>query len=208
MSVSLHVLLLDLAKFKAIQGSGDHRLLRKILREKKEDSADQDEFLSSDDLTVAEAIGHVIDGKIDPKARPLFQYEHAAAVIADTIGEVLDSGPLEAGRTDFWDEVDQVIRTRLRKVRAPKSAWPGLSELLDRGPLLKIPVDRENPLGTGFLTAREVVRALRISETFDLESREGLGKLRWPQEALEGACFYRGWLKFAGRRGLGLFFHC
>lgn len=211
MSVSLNVVMLDLAKFKGIQGSGDRFLLRKVFREKKEMIADRDEFLPSHEqpwLSLADAVRQIIDGHINRKARPLSQFEHAAAVIADTVGETLDAGPLGASRTAFWDEVDQVIRTRLRKTGALKSAWPGLSELLGRGPLLRIPLDHENPLGTGYLTAREVGRALRVAETIDLESGEGLGKLRWPREALEGACFCGRWLKSAGGRGLGLFLHC
>jgi hypothetical protein len=210
-SISLYVAMLDLEEFRAVQGSCDRALLQNVLRKKKEEIADRDEFLSGDyepHLSVAEAIHQIIDGHIDRKAQPLCQFEHAAALIADTLGETLDPGPFAASRTEFWDEVNTVIRRKLRRAGARESAWPRLPEVLARGPLLRVPLDRENPLGTGYLTARQVVRAWRAGEALNLEIADAVGKLRWPEDTLEGARCYRLWFKAATAKGFGLFLHC
>jgi hypothetical protein len=211
MSLDLHVVELDLAALQAAKGSGNRTLLRRVLRSESERIADHDEEFRSDTepyLPLGEAIRQVIDGKIDRLATPRIQFEHAVALIADTLGRPLDADLFQESRPGFWDEVDRVIQRRLRAADASETACPGLWKVLERGPFPKVPLDPHMSLGSGYLTSREVARALAVAKTLDLDSTRGLGRLRWPAEALEGANLYRGWLAAAAANGRGLYFHC
>ncbi|MGH9895286.1 MAG: hypothetical protein ACREA0_25535, partial [bacterium] len=159
-------------------------------------------------LSLPSAMEQIVLGTIDPNAAPKFQFEHAAVLLADSLGERLDATFFEDTRTALWDEVDSVISARQANDSGAASSWPTLSQVLDRGPLLKVPLDSSMPLGTGYLTKLEVAQAWEAAENLDLESEEGLPELEWTDEALEGARVYRQWLEQTTRGDLGLFLHC
>jgi hypothetical protein len=213
MSRDLYVSKLDLEKFRAVQGSGDEELLRRLLEDKRVEIEQLDRHFR--ELTaphpyvpLAVALEQIINGRIDEGSTPRFPFESAAALIADHLGEPLENTWLFEAKESFWREVDLVIRKRRRAAGVPKSVWPAFHELLERGPLLAVPLDPELPLGTGYLTASEVQEAASATERVDLEDAEGLDDLTWPEEALEAAWEYRGWLREASADGRGLFFHC
>ena len=213
MSRDLYVCMIDLEKFKSVAGSGDRELLERVLHDRQDLIAAHDEdyreswpLESYTPLSVA--LGQIITGTIDPGLTPRFQFEHAVALLADALGEPLETIAFLETRAPFWEEINRVIRQRSRAARLPDSDWPTLDELLERGPLLEVPIDPSLRLGTGYLTGGEIERAAAAVACVDLESTEGLDNLTWPEEALEAAEEYRGWLREAASRRLGLFFHC
>jgi hypothetical protein len=213
MSRDLYVLLLDLDKLKGVQGSGDRRLLKRILREKEAELLGYDECFRKDPALapyapLATAIEQIIIGPLQRQRTLHFQFEAAAAMIADILGKPLASEPLMEARERFWVEVDTVIRKKRTTAGLPKSGWPMLAEILKRGPLLKVPLDRRMRLGTGYLTAEEVRNAFAATGRSNLEDTQGLDKLTWPDLAMEAVRQYQNWLRQAAAKKLGLFFHC
>jgi hypothetical protein len=205
--------MLDIERFRSLQGSNDDALLASVLDRSRDLIARHDEYFRGFPDVVryaplAEAIEQILRGKIDSGLTPLFQFEHAAALLADTLGERLDAGLFSECAPAFWDEVDTVIRRRLSAAGHPESAWPPLSKILERGPCLEIPLDPRWPLGSGFLDAGAVRTAAEVSETLDLEDQDGTTEdLEWPEEALDASRQFRGWLRRAAGKGSGLYFH-
>ncbi len=204
--------MLDLAKFKAIQGSKDEGLVNAIRQTREEEIRHHDDYFrdwvdgnSYSSLMVA--VEQIVNGRVDSKLAPMFQFEHAAAIIADVVGHSLDADLLTEAKEAFWDEVDLMIKKYRSKAHIKKSIWPTLREILNRGPLLDIPLDTRTRLGTGYLTASEVQKANDVVNNIDLEVGIGLN-LTWPEEAQEAVESYRGWIRTAYTSGLALFFHC
>src|SRR5262245_33588926 len=171
MSLDLYVCMLDLEKFRAVLGSGDRNLLRRITRQLRAEIESYDAyFLGSEPgaQPLAVVIAQIIDGKLDPST-PRFQFEGAAVMIADALGELLPVETLREASGAFCDEVDYLIAF-LRDVNgiAPKTL-PTIGEILERGPLLKIPLDPKMRLGSGYLTTREVTRAHSAIMCLDLD---------------------------------------
>ena len=208
--MGLNVYKLDLDQFRAIQGSGYSDLIEQVL-EKNHDLIEEHDKIHSgcftQYLTLAEAIRQIIGGKINKSAVPLFQYEHAAALIAATIGEPLDPGLLREGKPVLWEEADIVLRDRLRREGLPESAFPSIDHLFDRGPLLEVPIDLLNPLGTGYLTAEEVRQAKELIRSLNLDDKIGLECLSSGEEALDVLRSYCSWIIDAAETGHSLFFH-
>lgn len=211
MSRDLFVCAIDLDRLNAVYGSEDQKLLRKILRTCKQQIADHDEYWEremSPYLSLSVAIQQIINGEIDTQAQPRFQFEHAVNFIADTLGESLDSEVLMESNPDFWDEIDFLIKCLRRQRHIPKSEWPTLDEILNRGPFLKVPLDRKMRLGSGYLTASEVQNANEKVQCVEMEDYEDLEKLTWPTEVCDAVQQYKDWIQKAARKKLGLFFHC
>jgi hypothetical protein len=213
MSRDLHISMLDLERLRIVQGGGDKKLLQMILEEKRfQIECDDEHFrnLTAPDpyTPLATALQQIIDGRIDEHLTPRFQFNHAASLIADFLGEPLETTWLSEAKEAFWHDVDVVIQRRRDAGHILEFVWPTLDELLGRGPLLDVPLDPEFPSRTGYLTAREVERAAVAVQRVDLENSDGLNDLRWSAEALDAAEEYRGWLRAAAANRLGLFFHC
>jgi hypothetical protein len=211
MSQDLFVCTLDLDILHTIYGSGNQKLLRKILRARKQQIADHDDYWGkqmSPYLPLSAAIQQIIAGEIDTQVQPLFQFEHAVALIADTLGEALNSDVFLEISADFWSEIDCLLKCLRRQEHIPKLVWPTLDELLKRGPFLKVPLDRKMPLGTGYLTASEVQKASEKVRGVEPEKCMNLEELIWPDEASEAVRIYHDWIREAAKKKLGLFFHC
>jgi hypothetical protein len=213
MSRDLHVLLLDTMQFQAVQGSGNHALLERILEDCRTRIDAHDRYFRDDMklipyMPLADALRQIVNGEIDPNFHPRFQFEHAASLLADALGEELDSDLLMESRPALWNEADFVLRSRSRQAAVPNGSWPPFCALLERGPLLNVPLDEPKMrLGSGYLTAVEAERALEAAERVELETESGFEDLRWPGLALEIVRTYRQWLKQASASGEGLFFH-
>ncbi len=213
MSVDIYVSMLNLQKFQAIERSNDRELLRKIKNDHEKDIIDRDEYfrniLSIEPyLPLNVAIEQIIFGQSYRKISPCFQYEHAAAIIADTMGEHLDTASFQECNRDFLEEVELLIRNGLSVANLPESGWPVMSTILERGPLLKIPMDPEMQLGTGYLTDKEVQKIAGVANKVDLEKVCLLATLSWSEDSLQAVKDYRRWLRIAEKKRLGLFFHC
>ena len=213
MSSDLHVSALDLNQLRALQGSGDEALLASILERNHDYLMDHNEYFRGFPgvqryTPLAEAVKQIVRGQIDPDLTPRFQFEHAAALLADSLGEQLDASLFAECTPAFWDEVDTVIGRRLVAAGQPEEAWPALAQILERGPYLDIPLDPPWRLGSGYLTASEVSAAAKAAEACELaEPDETLEDLKWAEEALEATSQYRDWLRHAAATGVGLYFH-
>lgn len=200
MSMTLTVIALDLGRFRAAQGSRDADLLHRVLAKKRDTLDDHDRYFR-DRLQLrpytplATAMEQIVNGEVDTHLRPLFQFEHAAAILAGVLGEALDADWFAEVRSGFLAAVDAVVR-----VAGP--AWPALRDVLCRGPLLDVPLDPAMPLGTGYLTADEVQVAAAAAERIDLDELAG------SDVAAEAAAQYRDWLREARGIEQDLFFHC
>jgi hypothetical protein len=210
MSIDLIVSALDTTRFYTVCGGKDEELLQRVLKAKGVEIASHDEYFRDwvgpdkyQSLRVA--IRQIISGTIDGGLEPLFQFEHAAAMIADVVGMPLESEILMDAKEAFWMEVNQTIdeyRDALGKV----TEWLTLEEVLTRGPLLDIPLSPIR-LGTGFLTPDEV-SAHDAALPPQLEIPVGCAdQLTWPDEVLEALQAYREWIGTAAEHRLGLFFH-
>jgi hypothetical protein len=213
MSRDLYVSALDLAQLRAIQGSGDQALLNRVLEKNRGRIAIHDEYFRNFPCVVqytplAEAIGQIVRGQVDQDLTPRFQFEHGAALLADSLGEPLEAGLFAECAPAFWAEVDTVICRRLVLAGRAMAAWPALADVLKRGPYLDVPLDPIWRLGSGYLTTGELRAAASAAEACNLEDPDtDCEDLRWPDAALEAAAQYRGWLHHAAERGAGLFFH-
>jgi hypothetical protein len=208
MSASLHAYTIQTRAFREVVGSRDDQLLTRILREHRAWLSEHDAYLKgyitvTPFLTLAEALSQILAGSIDDHASPLFQYEHAAALIAATIGTRLDDECFEETNPILWDEVDEVLRLGIGEV----SFEVTIASLLARGPLLEIPLDSSRRLGTGYLLENEACAAAASASNPSEESIEQL-ELCWPDDAYDGAMLFRSWLMTAAQSGRGLFIHC
>lgn len=210
MSLDLYVYKLDIAQLRAVQGSGNRALLERVLSEQRELIEEQHETVQEEavpHLRLGDALEQIIQGKIDETLRPLFQYEHAAALIAATLGDPLDPGLLRESHGVLWGEADVVLHDRLRRAGFPSSVLPPINHLLDRGPALDVPIDPLNPLGTGYLLTEEVKKAHDVFKKLDLEDDSYPSHVTLGDEALEVVQTYSGWVAAAVAADLGLFFH-
>jgi hypothetical protein len=201
--------MLDLEKFRAVQGSGDRSLLREITTKARAEIENYDrQFLESEGgaQPLAEVIAQIIDGRLDPDT-PRFQFEGAAAMIADAMGEPLPVESLREARGAFCDEVDDLIAALRDVNRIGKTTLLPIGRVLERGPLLKVPLDPKMGLGTGYLTGPEVNRATRALARVDLDQPVGGKRLTWPELANDAVKEYRAWLRSASTHALGLFMH-
>lgn len=212
MSRDLYVSAVDLEQLCAVQGSGNEALLASILERNQDYIAEHDEYFRGFPgvpryAPLEEALKQIVRGQIDPDFTPRFQFEHATALLADSLGERLDANLFAECTPAFWDEVDTLIGRRLVAAGQPETAWPALAQILERGPCLNIPLDLQWRLGSGYLTTGEVSTAAKAAEACELvESDNTLENLKWPEEALEAASQYRDWLRHAGASGVGLYF--
>lgn len=182
----------------------------RVVDENRELIAEHDQFYQgglAHYLPLAKAVGQIIDNKVDLHAEPLFQYEHAAALIAATLGETLDPGMLRESHPDLWQDADTLLRDRLAKAGLEQSALLSLDSLLSRGSALEIPLDPLNPLGSGYLTSEEVQQAREAFGRIDLNDESELEGLLFGEDALEVARSYSSWIAEAASDGIGLYFH-
>ena len=213
MSCDLYVSALDLDRLGSVKGSRDEILLATIIERNRDCIAAHDEYFRVfpgvvQYVPLADAVAQIFRQSIDANIEPRFQFEHAVALIADTMGELLDAGCFAESRASFWIEVDAVICRRLLAADRPCRDWPKLAEVLKRGPFIDIPCDHEHALGSGYLKAEEVLVASSAAALCDLERPDStLDDLQWPDEALDAAKQYRDWLRHASANGLGLYFH-
>jgi hypothetical protein len=212
MSRDLVVSMLDLGRFAAVFGSCDGALLEHILSSRREQIVAHDNYLRlwEDPVTYTSltvAIEQIIDGDVEHTLEPLFQFEHAAGLIAEVLGEPLESDFLSGASEDFWDEVDAVVEGYRRVHSIPPTVLWTVGKLIERGPYLDVPIDPGMRVGSGYLTADEVGRtAAALSDqhfTADVAER-----LEWTDDAVDAAEQYRSWIFEAARRGLALFVHC
>lgn len=211
MSQDLVVIAIDLDRFQAVFGSRDKRLLESVLTTKALEIAHHDEYFrdwveTGQYRSMREAIEQIVDGRPQRSFQPLFQFEHAAAMLADVMGEPLESDPFIEVKEDFWDEVNDTISECRSLTRIPSVTWPTLDEALARGPLLDVPLDKVR-LGTGYLKASEVQAASVAIPENALIPQGWLERLTWPEETLVAMQAYRDWIHVACERERGLFFH-
>jgi hypothetical protein len=212
MSLNLYVYRLDIERFCAVQGSGDKDLLSRVMADnqaqiREYDAACRERFKNY--LPLADAVERIIEGTVDDQVEPLSQYEQAAAIIAATLGDLLDSSALMESSPALWEEADLVLQDYLRRSGQPESALPLIDYLLSRGPALDVPIDPVDPLGTGYLSGEEALAAKlvfdRINLPTDDEDEMEISDLR--AGAIEAVRSYYGWIDEAASLGLGLFFH-
>jgi hypothetical protein len=213
MSRNLYVSALDLGQLRAIQSSGDQELLSRVLERNRSRILHHDEYFRSFPGVVrytplTEAVGQIVRGQVDSDLTPRFQFEYAVALLADALGEPLESGFFAECAPVFWVEVDTFICRRLILAGQATTAWPALADVLKRGPYLDVPLDSAWRLSSGYLTTGEVRAATSAANACDLvDPAKKCQDLRWPDDALEAAAQYRSWLRQAAERGTGLFFH-
>lgn len=213
MSRDLYVSALDPEQLRALQGSGNQALLASLLDDNRDRVSDHDEYFRTFPgvaryVPLAEALGQIVYGRVNRDLTPIFQFEHAAALLADSLGERLPANLFAECTPAFLDEVDVVIRRRLITAGQSDTAWPALAEILKRGPCLDIPLDPQWPLGSGYLKADEVCTAAKAAGVCALEDLDdALNDLQWPEEALDAANQYRSWLCRAAAKRVGLYFH-
>jgi len=211
MSWSLSVISLDLDQLRRARGGRDGALLQRVLREEKDQIAFHDGVFRkprSPYLPLAKAIAQTIAGSVDPAARPRFQYEHAVAAIARSLGEPLDAEAFAECSDDLWNEINRFIRRARSGAGLSSSRWPAISAILQRGPFVDVPLDAAMRLGTGYLDGSEcrtIAQALAALRFEDLARGE---ELEWPDETVDAAEQYRGWVRHASEHAQGLFFHC
>ena len=214
MSVTLHVHAIDLQALRRIEGSKDEALLASLLSRGAGRLAEHDAYFAhfpqvSDYTALGEAVSQIVRGHVDPRLAPRFQFEHAVAFIVDLIGEPLAADAFAERASALWDEVDTVILRSLRAGNQPATAWPSIRILLERGPLLDVPLDPAWRLRTGYLHLDEAEAALQAAKACAPEDlADALHDLAWPDDAIDGAVQYRDWLECAVRGRKGLFFHC
>ena len=214
MSLNLCVSALDLDRLGAVAGSRDEAQLASLLERNADRLARHDAYFRSFPgvstyTPLGEVVSQVVRGRVDPELTPRFQFEHAVALLADSLGEVLDADLFNGADPSFWGEVHTAIRRRLSRAGRSENAWPRIETVLRRGPYLSVPVDPVWPLGSGYLTASEVDVAAEMAAACDLETPDDddLADLSWPNDAVEAASQYREWLRHAASRRIGLYFH-
>ena len=154
------------------------------------------------------ALRRVIDGAITTDLVPLFQYEHAVALLADTLGTPLDASAFNEAAATLYRDVEALVRAAVRDTGPPEHACFSVDEVLRLGPPIPVPLDPEMPLGSGYMTRDEVSACRRALGGADLERvARRIPELTWPREALEGALQYKRWMEDADRRSFGLFLH-
>jgi hypothetical protein len=211
MSLTLNSLILDLRDFAAVQGSGDGRALEFILSARAEDIADHDAMAGvtmRGEPSLAVLIARIVRGDIRTDDVRLWRYEHAAVEIADALGSPLPSDALSEVSPVFWREVNQAIARTGRKLRTRSPLGirpPTFDELLVRGPLLTIPHDPTQRLGSGFLTSFEV--SMLAPETARFRRPEYIGSVQWPDETLDALGEYVSWIETAAAYPGSLFLH-
>lgn len=156
---------------------------------------------------LGEAVTAIVAGKVDSRNKPLFQFEHAAALIAATLGDPLDAGAFMESTSTLWSDVEALLEERLSRAGEPTTLAQTLDSLLDRGPYLDVPIDQLNPLGTGYLLADEVNRWRAAFAKMDLDDETGVETLATGIVALEALRTVRDWLDAAAHGRQGLFFH-
>lgn len=209
MSLDLYVCAIDLMKFCAVFGTGDRKLFNCITSKRRAEIVSYDNYFLGSEPSVKpieSVIKQIIDGKLDPDT-PKFQYEGAAAIIADVIGEPLPVETLREAKAAFCDEVDRVIIAVRDSNRIAARTLPSIGEILLRGPLLKVPLDPKMRLGIGYLTIHEVNRACTALTRANLKRGLEGSHLKWRALTQEGVAEYRKWLTSAVERKRALFLH-
>lgn len=212
MSQDLHVCMLDIDAFRTVQGSGDQALLRSVLKSKRKRIERHDDYFRKivklepyTPLTVA--VRQIVDGAIDKALEPTFQFEHAATLLADAQGTPLEAGLFMETKAEFNAEIDRAVR-ELREAKKIKAGdWPELCKILQRGPLLNVPLDERMRLGSGYLTAEEAARAASAIDGTAFGVLAHGADYTWPDLALQAVLQYAGWLGAACAAKAGLFFH-
>jgi hypothetical protein len=213
MSENLYVCSIDLSRFRGVQGSGDRRLLKRILATKAADIDEYDSYFADSDppaRPLADVIEEIVVGKFAP-ASPRWQYEWAAVMIANALGTSLNVEALQEAKPLLAREVDALIIALRQRRKISAAAWPTIGEVLKRGPLLDVPLDSKHRLGTGYLTATESINAFAAAtrsgwDDDDCVARLRL-KLRWPEISRAAVAEYVTWLDAAARRRRALFVH-
>lgn len=211
MSLSLHVYRLDFDGYLSAQRSGDAALAARVLAEHAgliaEHDAEYRPRFAPPYLTLSDAVRQIILGGVEPAARPLFQYEHAAVLIAATLGDPLGAGPLNESHASLWEEADALLPRLLARAGLAPDALTPPGHLLSRGPGLDVPLDPLNPLGTGYLMPEEVRRGCGVFSRLALTDESATASDEEDEEVLEVILTYSGWLAEAEAVGRGLFFH-
>lgn len=211
MSIDLFVTMLDFDRFRAVYGSKDKCLLRSIVAANRDAIGRHDDYFrdcvgGGRYSSIEVALQQIIDGTVDRCLEPRFQFEHAVAMIADSMGKPLESEVLMEVKESFWREVNVVLRRCRSTSQVPEGVWPTLDDVLKRGPFLNIPLHRMR-LGSGYLTANEVRRADEAVLDEVAVGDSALNGLTWPDRALEAVEAYRSWIRAAAAERHDLYFH-
>jgi hypothetical protein len=213
MSQTLYISAIDLDRLVAVFGSDDTAMLDAVLRRAAVQTQRHDVYFATfPDVTVyrplAEALEQIVRGAPDPHFSPLFQFEHAAALLADTLGKPLDAECFKETSPSFSDDVDELISAAVKEAGQQEAVWPSLASVFRRGTCFDIPLDQKWPLGSGYLTGSEVESAAAVAEACDLAAAAGiLQDLRWPDDTVSAAEQYVDWLRHAAVDRRGLYFH-
>jgi hypothetical protein len=210
MSRTLTAVAVDIDKLRKVPGSNDKRLLARVLAGQAEDIAFHDEFFGKSKhhyLPIGQAIEQLIRGQMDGNATPLFQYEHALAMIAEVLGEVLDNDAFTDCHSDYWREINSAVRQVRKSAKLSALVAPTPDEALRRGSCVPIPLDRRNPLGTGHLEKAACAASAAALSTLDLTRLIDSGKLEYVEETEAALIQYTEWLKAASKSRRGLYLH-
>lgn len=173
MSYTLRPYLVDLARLWAIAGSGNAALLAEL----RQKYADRLRFKSGvEPSPVADALGRIIDGRIEDDTRFAPRYAAALELLCDHFGEQLDNEMYQDTHGGYTEEVAAV------------------EELLNTGPPLPIPYTGDFPVvgHFGVAEAREAVTGLdRLDEHTEPVVERGREQ-------------FRDWLEAAVREGKDL----
>lgn len=207
MSQDLYVCAIDLAKFRAVLGSGDQDLVRHVITKMHREIQGYDQYFLGEPgvLPLGLVITRVIHGDLTSPCP--FQFEGAAAIIADAMGTPLPVTTLREAKAAFCTEVDGLLVAVRQLNRISAAALPSIGEILERGPFLPIPLDPARRLGTGYLAAREVARAVRVMTRERLKWPVDGRRREWRGLAREALREYGEWLAAAAELRAGLFIH-
>ena len=212
MSRDLFVSAVDLDKLYSIYGSKDTILFRKICDCQSERITVYDDSTktqkAADQPLLAQAVRNVIDGEVKVSAQNIYQYEFASALIAETIGEQMNSSAFIECSELLWNEINHLISQYRRSAGISKSVWPTTNELLKKGSGMPYLPKATVASQTGFLTTTEVRSAWLATEHLALDQADDLNNFDIKNEARRAVNQYRIFLKEGATKSLGLFFRC
>jgi hypothetical protein len=162
-SVTLRAVALDVAAYRAVQGSKDFSIVERIALDLADRIEADDSFASSlraDHLPLVEALRDIVAGTLKQGDSAALSYQEAAILIAESIGERVDDDELIERTSSVQTAIDAAIARIVLEAGYPESVWPPLRAVLTRGSPLRLPRVKESlPNGVGALSADEVRRA-------------------------------------------------
>jgi len=203
MSVSIYAFTIDLASYRAVQGSGDLALAERISEQAADQIAADDAWfvrLRPDHLPIENALRDIVIGDLRDGRSAGLSYQVAALVLADYLGNRIDDEAIAEQPSFVQASIDRAISELLAAYGGETCDWPLLSDVLARGPALNIPWVRESlPNGTGVVAKAEARRAAETIARIPVQQDD---------DANELALVYGSWLTRAAQANLALLLAC